>query len=93
MDKDETIDAAEKLVAGGTKDALILWKETLPTAAKNPGQIKHKLVSEIVKMQRAAKLDVAVPALIWHHACTTPSSASAHFQSYIASYNYSHINM
>lgn len=37
MDKDETIEAAEKLIANGSKDALTLWSETLPTAAKDPG--------------------------------------------------------
>jgi len=37
MDKDETIEAAEKLVSNGSKDASNLWKETLPTAARDPG--------------------------------------------------------
>jgi hypothetical protein len=37
MDKDETIEAAENLVSNGNKDALILWKDTLPTAARDPG--------------------------------------------------------
>lgn len=37
MDRDETIEAAEKLVSNGSKDALILWRDTLPTAARDPG--------------------------------------------------------